>query len=78
MSDMKKEGGKEKIQAAIDNLTRSSHKIAEIMYQKQADPQAASAQAGPPGTSASKEEKKTEDEVIDAEYVDMDDKDTTQ
>jgi len=71
------EGGKEKIQAAINNLTSSSHKLAEIMYQKQAAHQASSAQAEQEQTAESKEEKKTEDEVIDAEYVDMDDKETT-
>jgi molecular chaperone DnaK len=68
------EGGKERIQAAIDNLTRSSHKLAEIMYQRQATQQTASSQAGSQ-QSASDQEKKQEDEVIDAEYVDMDDKD---
>ena len=70
------EGGKERIQSAIDNLTRASHKLAEIMYQKQAAQQATSAQAGQQQQTTSKEEKKPENEVIDAEYVDMDDKDS--
>ena len=61
------------LNAAADELTKASHHLAEIMYQKtagQAQPQ------GDPGASASSAEPKgagkKEDEVIDAEYVDMD------
>jgi len=56
------------LNAAVEELTRASHKLAEIMYQKtagqtppQGEPEAAGQQQG-----------KKDDEVIDAEYVDMD------
>ncbi len=60
------------LNAAFDELTKASHKLAEAMYQK-------TTQQPPPGAGAAgagqKTEtgKKKEDEVIDAEYVDMDD-----
>ena len=61
------------LNAAIEDLTKASHKLAEAMYQK------TSTQTPPPGSgpghAGPKTEpgKKKEDEVIDAEYVDMDD-----
>jgi molecular chaperone DnaK len=61
------------LNAAAEELTKASHHLAEIMYQKtagQSQPQ------GDAGTGASGTEPKgsgkKEDEVIDAEYVDMD------
>jgi molecular chaperone DnaK len=62
------------LNAAAEELTKASHRLAEIMYQKTAshgapphgEPSAGSAGAEPKGTG------KKEDEVIDAEYVDMD------
>lgn len=64
------------LNAAFDELTRSSHRLAEIMYQKtagQAPPHGApGGGTGPTGTGAGSESGKKEDEVIDAEYVDMD------
>ncbi len=60
------------LNAALEELTKASHKLAEAMYQK------TTAQTPPPGSGAAgtgpKTEagKKKEDEVIDAEYVDMD------
>ena len=61
------------LNTAFDNLTKASHRLAEVMYQKTAQtPPPGSGptggQAKPPGSG------KKEDEVIDAEYVDMDDK----
>ncbi len=58
------------LNSAIEELTRASHKLAEVMYQK------TQAQAPPTGEgpSESKTAEKKEDEVIDAEYVDMDEK----
>jgi molecular chaperone DnaK len=62
--------------AAFEALTRSSHRLAEVMYQKTAGqgPQG----GGPTGEGQAggrKQEpgEKKEEEVIDAEYVDMDD-----
>ncbi len=54
------------------SLTKASHKLAEAMYQKttQAPPPGAGAAGSGPKTDAGK---KKEDEVIDAEYVDVDD-----
>ncbi len=68
------------LKAAHEKLTQASHKLAEAMYKASA----AQAQAGGPaasgptdgsagGTSAGGDQKK-EGEVIDAEYVDVDDK----
>jgi molecular chaperone DnaK len=61
------------LDGALEELTRASHRLAEVMYQK-------SAQTPPPGGAPGAEPKgepradgaKKEDEVIDAEYVDMD------
>ena len=69
-----REGGLERINAAMDKLTTASHKLAEAMY-KTAGPQGApgageAAQGGPtPGA-----ESKPKDDVVDAEFVDVDDK----
>jgi molecular chaperone DnaK len=58
--------------AAFDELTKVSHRLAEVMYQK------TTAQTPPPGSGSSgagptaDSGKKKEDEVIDAEYVDVD------
>jgi molecular chaperone DnaK len=61
------------LNAAAEELTKASHRLAEIMYQKTAgkaqphgDAGASASGAEPKGTD------KKEDEVIDAEYVDMD------
>ncbi|MGH9814241.1 MAG: Hsp70 family protein, partial [Candidatus Acidiferrales bacterium] len=63
------EGKTERMGVALDTLTQASHKLAQQMYQ-----QAAAAASAPPGDSAGgeKAEKPKEGEVIDAEYVDMD------
>jgi molecular chaperone DnaK len=60
------------LNAAVEELTRASHKLAEAMYQKttQAPPHAGASESG---ANSSKGKKAKEDEVIDAEYVDMDD-----
>ncbi len=59
---------------AFEELTHASHRLAEIMYQKTA---AQTPPHGAPGDGAAgggpkQESGKKEDEVIDAEYVDMD------
>jgi molecular chaperone DnaK len=67
------EGGTDRINAAAEALTQASHKLAEVMYKT-------GAQGGPgggPGQSGSTDGSqggKAEGDVIDAEYVDVDDK----
>jgi molecular chaperone DnaK len=64
------------LKSAHEKLTAASHKLAEVLYKTSA------AQAGAPGEppaggtaeGASGEEAKKEGEVIDAEYVDVEDK----
>jgi len=67
------EGGLEKINAATDKLTTASHKLAEAMYKTQsAGPNGAGAA---PGAGAQAEDKeKPKDNVVDAEFVDVEDK----
>jgi molecular chaperone DnaK len=80
LEDVKKamgEGGLEKITSATDKLTTASHKLAEAMYKSQsaAGPDGAGAQAGAgaeaPGAQAGE---KPKDNVVDAEFVDVEDK----
>jgi molecular chaperone DnaK len=75
------EGGTARLRSATENLEKSLHKIAEILYKaNQAQPgaeQAAGASAGAgtsgaAGSSSGSQDKKPGD-VIDAEYVDVDD-----
>jgi molecular chaperone DnaK len=66
------DGGIEEINAATDKLTQASHKLAEAMYKAQGPAQngAGAAPGGPPPPS----EEKPKDNVVDAEFVDVDDK----
>jgi len=76
IADTKKaleEGGADRINRAVDALTQASHKVAEAMYKSGAQPGAGAAGGGPDG-SGPKAENKSEGDVIDAEYVDVDDK----
>jgi molecular chaperone DnaK len=63
------------LKAQLEKLTHASHKLAEILYKANAA-QAASAAPGAPGEPAAgpAAEQKKDDGVIDAEYVDVDDK----
>jgi molecular chaperone DnaK len=66
------EGGLEQINASVSKLETASHKLAEAMYK-------ASSQTPPPGGAPGDggpkaEEKKPGDNVVDAEFVDVDDK----
>jgi molecular chaperone DnaK len=61
------DGGKDQIERALEGLTKASHKVAEILYQKAATPPpgaAPGAGEGPPGG------KSDGGDVIDAEVVD--------
>jgi len=66
------EGSVDEINKAVDALTQASHKLAEAMYKS------ASATPPPPGDGAkpadSGEKPKDKDDVVDAEFVDVDDK----
>jgi len=60
-----------KLNAATDKLTTASHKLAEAMYKS------TSQQAGgppPPTDGAGPQQDKKKDDVVDAEFVDVDDK----
>ncbi len=71
------DGDANKLNAATDRLTQASHKLAEAMYKASSQPGAGGA-AGAPGNGAAGEAKPGEpgkkDDVVDAEFVDVDDK----
>ncbi|MGD0872305.1 MAG: molecular chaperone DnaK [Bryobacteraceae bacterium] len=66
------ENDPERTNAAVDRLTAASHKLAEAMYKT-----ASSQQAGPPPPPPGNgdQPKGGKDDVVDAEFVDVDDKD---
>jgi molecular chaperone DnaK len=83
LSDAKKaleEGGAERMNDAYKNLETASHKLAEALYQQQSSQTGGEAgggeQANAAGASASGGQGGTasggDDNVIDAEYVDVD------
>ncbi len=70
-------GSVEDINKAVDVLTQASHKLAEAMYKSTpptgpGGPQPGADGAGPSADGAGAEKKK--DDVVDAEFVDVDDK----
>jgi len=65
----------EAINKAVENLTQASHRLAEVMYQSAPqDGQEQSPPDDPEGSSEGTSEGQPDDEVIDAEYVDVDEK----
>jgi molecular chaperone DnaK len=62
------------LNSAAEELTRASHRLAEIMYQKTAGQRPPQSEQGPGSSSTGPKQGagKKDDEVIDAEYVDMD------
>lgn len=74
------EGGADKMNAAVEELTKASHKLAEALYKSQAAAGSAAAGqggAGQPGGSGAGpatdgNPKQGQGEVVDAEYVDVD------
>ena len=62
-----------RINAAVDRLTTASHKLAEAMYKASAQQPGG---APPPGGDAGPGDqgKKDKDNVVDAEFVDVDEK----
>jgi molecular chaperone DnaK len=59
--------------SAREKLMQASHKLAEVMYKASQTPPAGAAGAGPSGGDGAAQQKKDEG-VIDAEYVDVDEK----
>jgi molecular chaperone DnaK len=71
-----KEGGVERINSAREKLESASHRLAEAMYRSTAQQQAGgagAAGAGDGSTGPKQQEKK--ENVVDAEFVDVDEKD---
>jgi molecular chaperone DnaK len=81
LEDTKKamaENDADKLNAATDKLTAASHKLAEAMYKASAQPGAGGAAGGPGGNGAAGDgpgQSKPKDDVVDAEFVDVDPKD---
>jgi molecular chaperone DnaK len=67
------EGGIDHINQATSKLETASHKLAEAMYKASSQPGGAPPQGGPDGNGAAGESK-PKDNVVDAEFVDVDDK----
>ena len=73
------EGGLDRLNAAAENLTKASHRIAESMYKAQQSASAAGAgAAGAPGSQGpasgdAKSQSSGQGDVVDAEFVDVDD-----
>ncbi|BDC51552.1 chaperone protein DnaK [Bryobacterales bacterium F-183] len=65
-------GSVEEINKAVDNLTQASHKLAEAMYKAAEPPTGDAGGAGAPPPPTGDDAKK--DDVVDAEFVDVDDK----
>jgi molecular chaperone DnaK len=61
------------IKSAQEELTRSSHKLAEAMYSKASQARGAGAEAGP-GAGAQEGPQKKQEDVVDADYEDVKDK----
>ena len=69
------EGSVDEINKAVDALTQASHKLAEAMYKASAQGPGAGAQGpGADGAKPADEKPKDKDNVVDAEFVDVDDK----
>jgi molecular chaperone DnaK len=71
------EGAVEAINTATDKLTSASHKLAEVMYKaSQTPPTGASAAdgAGSGAADGAQAEDGKKDDVVDAEFVDVEDK----
>jgi molecular chaperone DnaK len=61
--------------SAREKLTQASHKLAEVMYKATQAPPAGGPSAGPqPGADGAGQEQKKDEGVIDAEYVDVEDR----
>ncbi len=70
-----KEGGVERINSAREKLESASHRLAEAMYKATAGQQQAAGGAQADGGAAQQEQQKQKENVVDAEFVDVEDKD---
>src|SRR5881296_939955 len=70
------DGGVERINKAVDALNQASHKVFEAMYKSASQQRPGPGGAGPTGGdgSSASGQAKPDGDVIDAEYVDVDDK----
>ena len=64
----------EKLNAATDKLTQASHKLAEAMYKASSTPGGADAPGAQQGSAPGAGPEKPKEDVMDAEFVDVDDK----
>ena len=72
-------GDKDAIAAAVEKLTKASHKLAEVMYAAASPPQpgAEDSSPGAKGNGAAQGGESKKEDVVDAEFVDVDDKPKT-
>jgi molecular chaperone DnaK len=68
------ENDADKLNAATDKLTTASHKLAEAMYKATSQPGQPGAGPTPGADGAGPQQEKKKDDVVDAEFVDVDDK----
>jgi molecular chaperone DnaK len=68
------EGGLDKINSATDKLTQASHKLAEAMYKAQAPGGPNGAGPGAGASAGTQGQQQPKDNVVDAEFVDVEDK----
>ncbi|HEY6444729.1 MAG TPA: molecular chaperone DnaK [Candidatus Acidoferrales bacterium] len=72
------DGGLEKLNAAFDGLTKASHRIAESMYKAQqaaagsSGPGGGAGEPGPEGSTGANGNPPGQSDVVDAEFVDVD------
>ena len=66
------ENDADKLNAATDKLTEASHKLAEAMYKSSSTPPTGGADGA--GQHTEHQQEKPKDDVMDAEFVDVDDK----
>jgi molecular chaperone DnaK len=70
-----KEGGVERINSSREKLESASHRLAEAMYRAASQqPGGAAGPQGDPGPTGPQEQQKPKDNVVDAEFVDVDEK----
>ena len=68
------ESDSDQINSAVDRLTSASHKLAEAMYKATAQQPGGQAPPSGDGPGGGDQGKKGKDDVVDAEFVDVDDK----
>jgi molecular chaperone DnaK len=68
------EGGTDRINRAVEQLSTATHKLADVLYKQAGQTGGAETGTGGSRTAESPSSQPAEGEVIDAEYVDVDDK----